>query len=249
MVDHTLLRPEATSDEVAALCAEAVELRVWSVCVAPTFLPLATGLLGEGVVTCTVVGFPSGTHQPRIKAAEAELAVGAGAAEVDMVVDIGAVKAGSWRRTAREVRDVRDASGGALLKVILETAVLSDDEIVRAAITCQEAGADYVKTSTGQHPAGGATTHAVSLLAGTVGGRLGVKASGGIRSTEAALAMIGAGATRLGLSGTRAVLAGLPDGDEEQDGTVAADRWPALSPDVATGRPVWWQPPAPRSRA
>lgn len=209
MVDHTLLRPEATPADLAALCAEANELGVFSVCVSPSFLPLADDLLEAGIATCTVVGFPSGKHHLRLKAEEAERAVTDGADEVDMVLDIGAVRAGLWRVTQREVATVRRATQGAVLKVILETAALSDDEIVRACITCQEHGADFVKTSTGFHAAGGASTQAVSLMANTVGGRLGVKASGGIRTTAAALAMVEAGATRLGLSGTRAVLDGL----------------------------------------
>jgi deoxyribose-phosphate aldolase len=209
MVDHTLLKPEATPDDVAALCVEANELAVYSVCISPSFLPLPTGLLDPGIRTCTVAGFPSGKHHADIKAAEAARAVADGADEVDMVVDIGAIRAGSWRTTEREVAAVRAATQGALLKVILETAALSDDEVVRACVTCLEAGADFVKTSTGFHPAGGASTHAISLMAGTVGGRLGVKASGGVRTAEAALAMVAAGATRLGLSGTRSVLDGL----------------------------------------
>jgi deoxyribose-phosphate aldolase len=211
MVDHTLLKPEATPADVAALCAEANELGVFSVCVSPSFLPLAAGLLEPGIATCTVVGFPSGKHRTSIKAAEAALAVADGADEVDMVVDVGAIRAGQWRVTEREVAEVRAATSGALLKVILETAALTDDEVVRACVVCKEAGAEFVKTSTGFHPSGGATTHAISLMAGTVGGDLGVKASGGIRTAQAALDLIGAGATRLGLSGTRAVLDGLAD--------------------------------------
>jgi len=211
MVDHTLLKPEATPSDVAALCAEAHELGVLSVCISPSFLPLAAGALAPGLATCTVVGFPSGKHLPELKAAEAARAVGDGATEVDMVVDIGAIRAGRWRHTECEIAEVRAATSGVLLKVILETAVLSDDEIVRACVTCKELGADFVKTSTGFHPAGGASTRAVSLMRSTVGDTVGVKASGGIRTTEDALAMVAAGASRLGLSGTRAVLAGLPE--------------------------------------
>jgi deoxyribose-phosphate aldolase len=213
MVDHTLLTPEATADDVAALCAEANALGVFSVCISPSFLPLAQGLLAPGIATCTVVGFPSGKHHASIKAAEAARAVADGADEVDMVVDVGAIKSGQWRVARREVEAVRTATEGVLLKVILETAALSDDEVVRACVTCKEAGADFVKTSTGFHPAGGASTHAVSLMANTVGGTLGVKASGGIRTARSALEMVAAGATRLGLSGTRAVLDGLADLD------------------------------------
>ncbi len=211
LVDHTLLKPEATPDDVAALCVEANELGVFSVCVSPSFLPLPTGLLDPRVATCTVVGFPSGKHHGALKAAEAVRAVSDGAVEVDMVVDVGAIKAGLWRVTEKEISAVRVACEGVTLKVILETAALTDDEVVRACVVAQEAGADFVKTSTGFHPAGGASTRAISLMANTVGPRLGVKASGGIRTATDALAMVAAGATRLGLSSTRAVLDGLAD--------------------------------------
>lgn len=215
MVDHTLLKPEATSADVAALCAEANDLGVFSVCISPSFLPLAEGLLAPSVATCTVVGFPSGKHHAGIKAAEAARAVADGADEVDMVIDVGAARAGDWAIVEDEVAAVRSASTGKLLKVILETAALTDDQIVRACQICADAGADYVKTSTGFHPAGGASEHAIALMAATVGGRLGVKASGGIRTASAALALVAAGATRLGLSGTRVVLDGLEGGGEE----------------------------------
>ncbi len=217
MVDHTLLKPEATAADVAALCAEANDLGVFSVCISPSFLPLAQGLLAPSVATCTVVGFPSGKHHADIKATEAARAVADGADEVDMVVDVGAIKAGDWAVTEAEVAAVRAATSGTLLKVILETAALSDDEVVRACQICQDAGADFVKTSTGFHPSGGASTHAIALMADTVGGRLGVKASGGVRTAAAALAMVAAGATRLGLSGTRAVLDGLDSPDASAD--------------------------------
>lgn len=223
MVDHTLLKAEATAADVAALCGEAAELGVYSVCISPSFLPLAEDLLPPGVKLCTVVGFPSGKHQAKIKAAEAALAVEQGADEIDMVIDVGAIKSGQWRATRREVRAVRKATRPAVLKVILETAALTDVEIVRAAILCREAGADFVKTSTGFHPSGGASTHAISLMHQTVGGELGVKASGGIRTSAAALAMVAAGATRLGLSGTREVLAGL-DLEEEPVGAASPTR-------------------------
>lgn len=209
IVDHTLLKPEATPADVAALVAQAEDLGVWSICVSPSFLPLAAP--PADIAVCTVVGFPSGKHHAQIKAAEAERAVAEGATEIDMVIDIGHAKAGRWEFTRDEVIAVREATEGQLLKVIMETAALTDDEIVRVCEICDAAGADFVKTSTGFHPAGGATTHAVALMAATVGDRLGVKASGGIRTTEAALEMVEAGATRLGLSGTRAVLDGLPE--------------------------------------
>ncbi len=201
LIDHTLLRPEATDDQVTALCREAEELGAFSVCVSPSRLPVRTG-----VAVCTVVGFPSGAHPSAVKAAEARQAVANGAAEVDMVVDLGVVKAGRWDDVAADVRAVKEACGEALLKGILETAALTDDEIVGACEAAERGGAQFVKTSTGFHPAGGASTAAVRLMADTVGGRLGVKASGGIRDTATALAMLDAGATRLGLSATRTVL-------------------------------------------
>lgn len=206
-VDHTLLAPTAVAADVEALAAEAVRLGTYSICVSPSMLPL-TAELG-GVKVATVCGFPSGKHTPTAKATEAAEAVFHGADEVDMVIDLGLVKAGLLDRTRTEILAVRNAvPRPRVLKVIIESAALSDDEIVAACQAAEAAGADFVKTSTGFHPAGGASVHAVALMAATVGGRLGVKASGGIRTHEAALAMIAAGATRLGLSGTRAVLDG-----------------------------------------
>jgi deoxyribose-phosphate aldolase len=207
MVDHTLLRPEATDEQVAALCREAEELGAYSVCVSPARLPLT---VGGGVQVCTVVGFPSGAHLSAVKAAEAEAAIGDGATEVDMVVDLGRVKAADWDAVEVDVAAVVSAAAGVLVKVILETAALTPAEVVEACRAAERGGAQYVKTSTGFHPAGGASVEAVRLMAETTGGRLGVKASGGIRDTATALAMVDAGATRLGLSGTRAVLDGLP---------------------------------------
>jgi len=205
-VDHTLLAPTATAEDVRALLAEAQDLGTYSICISPSMLPLPwpTG----DVRIATVCGFPSGKHTAEVKAFEAAGSVAAGADEVDMVIDIGRLKSGDAAHTAAEIRAVRDAIPGAVLKVIIESAALTDDEIVAACRAAEDAGADFVKTSTGFHPAGGASEHAVALMAQTVGGRLGVKASGGIRTHEAALAMIAAGATRLGLSGTRAVLDG-----------------------------------------
>lgn len=210
MVDHTLLKPEASDADVRALVAEARELGAYAVCVSPSMLPLRTE--GGGPAVATVVGFPSGKHHSLVKGAEARLAVEQGAAEVDMVIDIGAAVAGEYNAVLADILTVREAIGpGPVLKVIIESAALSDEAIVESCRAAQLAGADFVKTSTGFHPAGGASVEAVRLMAETVEGRLGVKASGGIRTAEAALAMIEAGATRLGLSGTRAVLDGLPD--------------------------------------
>lgn len=203
MVDHTLLKPEATAADVAAFVAEARNLGVWSVCVSPSMLPVDSG---EVRVTA-VCGFPSGKHTSEIKAAEATRAVGDGADEIDMVIDIGAAVAGNWDYVQSDIAAVRTAvPEPTVLKVIIESAALTDEQIIRACEAAEAAGADFVKTSTGFHPAGGASVHAVQLMAATVGGRLGVKASGGIRTGAAARAMIAAGATRLGLSGTKAVL-------------------------------------------
>jgi deoxyribose-phosphate aldolase len=157
-----------------------------------------------------VVGFPSGAHESEVKAAEAALAVRRGATEVDMVVDLGSVLAGNWAAVEADVAAVKAGCGDVLLKVILETAALTEQQVVEACRRSEAGGAQYVKTSTGFHPTGGASVAAVRLMRETVGDRLGVKASGGIRDTAAALAMLDAGASRLGLSGTRAVLDGLP---------------------------------------
>ena len=206
-IDHTLLAPEATTDDVVALCEEATDLGVAAVCVSPSHLPITAGL-GVGIGVATVIGFPSGAHQPAVKAHEAEVAVDAGATELDMVVNLGLVKAGEWLAVGDDIAAVRFASP-VLLKVILETGVLTDEEIVEACRTAEASGADYVKTSTGFHPSGGASVHAVELMANTVGGRLGIKASGGIRDAATALAMLDAGATRLGCSASRAILDGV----------------------------------------
>ena len=207
LVDHTLLSPTATSADVAALAAEAVSLGTYSICVSPAMLPV-TAELGA-VKLATVCGFPSGKHTPAVKAAEAAESVALGADEVDMVIDIGLLKSGGADATAAEIAAVRaSVPAPKLLKVIIESAALTDEEIVAACQAAEAAGADFVKTSTGYHPAGGASVHAVELMAATVGGRLGVKASGGIRDWASAVALVEAGATRLGLSGTAAVLAG-----------------------------------------
>jgi deoxyribose-phosphate aldolase len=209
MIDHTLLAPEATDADVVALCEEATDLGVAAVCVSPSHLPITAGL-GVGIDVATVIGFPSGAHQPAVKAHEAEVAVDAGATELDMVVNLGLVKAGAWLAVGDDIAAVRaSAPSHVLLKVILETAVLTDEELVEGCRVAESSGADYVKTSTGFHPAGGATVDAVALMAATVGGRLGVKASGGIRDARTALAMVEAGATRLGCSSSRTVLSGV----------------------------------------
>ncbi|TNM67875.1 deoxyribose-phosphate aldolase [Streptomyces sp. NP160] len=213
LVDHTLLKPEATPADVAALLADARRLGVLAVCVSPSFLPLGRleGASTEGLVVATVCGFPSGKHASEVKAAEAAAAVAAGADEVDMVIDVGAALSGDVEAVRADIAAVRAAvPAPGVLKVIVESAALPDDVLVAVCRAAEEAGADFVKTSTGFHPAGGASVHAVEVMHATVGGRLGIKASGGIRTAEAAVALLDAGATRLGLSGTAAVLEGLP---------------------------------------
>lgn len=215
IVDHTLLKPEATAADVAALVDEGVRLGVFSVCVSPSMLPLDA----KGLKVATVCGFPSGKHHSEIKAAEAARSVADGADEVDMVIDVGVATTGDYAAVQADIAAVRAAvPAPKILKVIIESAALSDEQIVGVCQAAEAAGADFVKTSTGFHPAGGASAHAVRLMAETVGGRLGVKASGAIRDAATAVAMIEAGATRLGLSGTGAVLDGLgADGGPASD--------------------------------
>lgn len=203
MIDHTLLKPEATSDQVKALIAEAAKLGTYSICISPSQLPVE---VPEGLHIATVVGFPSGAVKAEVKAAEAARAVADGAEEVDMVINIAFAKEHRFDDLEAEIKTVRDAIPGKILKVIIESAALTDEEIIAACKASESAGADFVKTSTGFHPAGGASAHAVKLMRETVGDRLGVKASGGIRDAAAAEEMIAAGASRLGLSSSAAVL-------------------------------------------
>ncbi|WP_406030761.1 deoxyribose-phosphate aldolase [Nocardioides sp. NBC_00163] len=210
LIDHTLLKPEATHADVEALIAEAAELGTYSVCVSPSMLPLT---VPDGLKVAVVCGFPSGKHLSSIKAAEASAAVDAGADEVDMVIDVGAAKEKRYPDVEADIAAVRAAvPAPTVLKVIIESAALDDDEIVGVCQAAVRAGADFVKTSTGFHPAGGASVHAVELMRQTVGPDLGVKASGGVRTMEQAEQMIAAGATRLGVSGSRALLSGSAPG-------------------------------------
>lgn len=206
LIDHTVLKPETTPADVEALIQEAAELGTFSICISPTLLPVETK---NGVAVATVIGFPSGAHSAGVKALEAKEAAAQGAQELDMVMNLGLAKLGDWAGVQAEIRAVREAAPKTLLKVIIESAALTDEEIVAACQAAEQGGADFVKTSTGFHSAGGASVHAVALMRETVGDRLGVKASGGIRDAETALAMVEAGASRLGLSGSRAVLDGL----------------------------------------
>ncbi|MEJ5919564.1 MULTISPECIES: deoxyribose-phosphate aldolase [unclassified Corynebacterium] len=204
IIDHTLLKPESTAADVSALIDDAVRLGTYSICVSPSQLPVE---VPESLHVATVVGFPSGAVKPEIKAAEAARAVADGAEEVDMVINIALAKEGRFDDLQAEIDAVREAiPAPTILKVIIESAALNDDEIIAACRASEAAGADFVKTSTGFHPAGGASVHAVKLMAETVGKRLGVKASGGIRTAAAAQEMIDAGATRLGLSASESIL-------------------------------------------
>lgn len=205
MIDHTLLKPEATHEDVAKLIDEASHLGTYSVCVSPSMLPIETPADLKVAVVC---GFPSGAVPTAAKAADAAHSVANGADEVDMVINLGAAKEGKWDVVRDDIAAVKKACGDKLLKVIIESAVLTDEEIVAACKASMEAGADFVKTSTGFHPAGGASAHAVKLMRETVGDKLGVKASGGIRDAATAKEMIEAGASRLGLSSSAAVLEG-----------------------------------------
>ncbi|AKE41086.1 deoxyribose-phosphate aldolase [Corynebacterium kutscheri] len=211
MIDHTLLKPEATAADVQALIDEATALGTYSICISPSQLPVE---VPAGLHIATVVGFPSGAVKPEVKAAETVRAIADGAEEIDMVINIALAKQGLFDELEQEIKAVRDAAPApAIVKVIIESAALTDEEIVAACKASEAAGADFVKTSTGFHPAGGASAHAVKLMADTVSGRLGVKASGGIRTPEAAAEMIEAGATRLGLSASAGILAGFDENE------------------------------------
>ncbi|MBI5034428.1 MAG: deoxyribose-phosphate aldolase [Chloroflexi bacterium] len=201
-IDHTLLKPEATPTEIEKLCNEAKEYHFAAVCVNPPYVKQCAQILrGTDVDVAAVVGFPLGAHTTETKVFETKQAVADGAKEIDMVINIGALKAKQYDLVRNDIKAIADAThaGGSILKVIIEAALLTDDEKVRACELSKEAGADFVKTSTGFGP-GGATAHDVALMARTVGSELGVKAAGGIRNYEQAQTMIQAGATRIGAS-------------------------------------------------
>jgi deoxyribose-phosphate aldolase len=202
MIDHTLLKPDATQDQVAQLCYEARKHGFASVCVNPSYVKLCADILKDsGVVVCTVIGFPLGATSTETKAFEAQKALRDGATEVDMVINVGALRSRDYERVEADIAAVARAvhAGGGLLKVIIEAALLTDEEKVAACQLARVAGADYVKTSTGFGP-GGATAEDVALMRRVVGAGMGVKASGGIRSYEDARKMIAAGASRIGAS-------------------------------------------------
>jgi deoxyribose-phosphate aldolase len=200
-IDHTQLKAETTREEIEKLCAEAVENEFAAVCVNPVWVPLcAERLRGSRVALATVIGFPLGANQPEIKAAETALAIRQGATEIDMVAAIGHIKSGDWNHVANDIGAVVRAAGGTLVKVIIESAHLTPVEIIKASAIAREAGAQYVKTSTGFHAAGGASAEAVALMRLVVGDSMGVKASGGVRDCATALRLIANGATRIGTS-------------------------------------------------
>lgn len=208
MIDHTLLKADAKKEEIEKLCEEAKEHHFASVCVNPTWVSLSSSLLeGTDVKVCTVIGFPLGANTPEVKAFEAQNAISNGATEVDMVINIGALKDGNDQEVKRDIQAVVEASKGVLVKVIIETCLLTEDEKIRACQLAVEAGADYVKTSTG-FSTGGATVEDVALMRKTVGPDVGVKASGGVRNAEGAKAVIEAGATRIGASSGIAIVNG-----------------------------------------
>ena len=202
LIDHTLLKPDATQDQIAQLCYEARKYGFAAVCVNPTNVKLCSQLLqGSPVHVCAVVGFPLGATPPEVKAFEAQQAIENGASEIDMVLNIGALKSKDYTLVERDIGTVARTchAGGAILKVIIEAALLTDEEKVIACQLAKAAGADYVKTSTGFGP-GGATAHDVALMRRAVGPEIGVKAAGGIHTYEEAQAMVAAGATRIGAS-------------------------------------------------
>lgn len=202
LIDHTLLKPEASESDIRKLCNEAAEFGFASVCVNPTWVKTAAEFLrGSGVPVCTVIGFPLGATLPDVKAFEARRAIFNGAREVDMVINVGALKSGDDCAVENDIHAVVEAAheNQVLCKVIIETALLTDEEKVRACLAAKNAGADFVKTSTG-FSKGGATVHDIALMRHTVGSALGVKASGGVKGIEDARAMFEAGATRIGAS-------------------------------------------------
>jgi len=217
-IDHTLLKPEATAGEIDQLCDEAMQYHFASVCINPTWVKRAADRLrGSSVPVCTVIGFPLGANTTEIKAMEARRALRDGAREVDMVLNIGALKSGDHDLVLKDIEKVVDAAHevGALCKVILETALLTDEEKVVASALAKKARADFVKTSTGFGP-GGATVYDVALMRETVGPEMGVKASGGVRTTGDAEDMIAAGATRIGASAGIEIVGGKEGGKGDE---------------------------------
>lgn len=208
-IDHTLLKPEATQEQIKKVCDEAKMYHFASVCVNPYWVPFITGeLKGSGVTPCCVIGFPLGSTPAAVKAYEAKTAVEDGAREIDMVLNVGAARSGDWKTVSDDIAAVNAAKGPAKLKVIIETCLLTDEEKIKACEIAKAVGADFVKTSTG-FSTGGATAEDVALMRKTVGPDMGVKASGGIRTLADAVKMIEAGASRLGASAGAEILRSL----------------------------------------
>ncbi|MBU0517390.1 deoxyribose-phosphate aldolase [bacterium] len=207
MLDHTLLKPEATEAEIGRMCEETIRYQFASICILPAWTPYCVGFKAHGKITvCTVTGFPLGASPTNIKAAEAGQSVMDGADEIDMVINLGWMKSGHYDLVERDIRAVVRASVGRLVKVIIETCVLTDEEKIRACLLAKKAGAGFVKTSTGFHPGGGATAQDVALMRRTVGPDMGVKASAGIRTPEQAQIMVAAGANRIGTSSSLKII-------------------------------------------
>ena len=200
LIDHTLLKQDASPEQILSLCEEAKKYDFMSVCVNPAYVPLAASALeGSDVKVCTVIGFPLGMNLTRTKIEEAQLCIAQGATEIDMVINVGMLKAGHYEYVENEIRELKQVAGKLILKVIIETCLLTDEEKVIACQLSKNAGADFVKTSTG-FSTGGATVHDVRLMRETVGPEMGVKASGGVRTHADLLAMVEAGASRIGTS-------------------------------------------------
>ena len=208
MMDHTLLKAFATPEQIEKVCKEAISIGAASVCVNPVNVPLTAKLLqGTGVKTCTVIGFPLGANTPAVKAFETKDAIANGAEEVDMVINVGAAKAGNFDAVYEDIKAVVDAANGTLVKVIIETCYLTDEEKVSACKAAAKAGATFVKTSTG-FGTGGATAHDVALMKASIPAEMKVKASGGMRKWEDVIPNLEAGADRLGVSASIAILEG-----------------------------------------
>ena len=211
LIDHTILKPEASIDDIRRLCIEAKEYNFYSVCVNSAYVNVAYNfLLHSDVKVCSVVGFPLGAMIKEAKAYEAKFAVDSGAEEIDMVINIGLLKSGKIDLFERDIKKVREACKASVLKVIIETCLLDDKEKILACQIAKEYGADFVKTSTG-FSTGGATEHDIELMRKTVGDKMGVKASGGIKTYEDAIRMINAGANRLGTSSGIAIMKSAKD--------------------------------------
>ena len=210
-IDHTALTAEKTEQDIIQLCDEAIKYDFYSVCINPCHIPLAKQILqNSNVKICTVIGFPLGANSTATKVFETQDAITMGAQEIDMVINVGWIKSGKWQAVEEDIAQVLQACHGVLLKVILETCLLTESEITKACEICKALNVGFVKTSTGFNK-GGATVDDVALMRKTVGANIGVKASGGVRDFETAMAMVNAGATRIGASAGIAIIQGLQD--------------------------------------